>query len=346
MRRRFGFTLVELLVAIAIIGVLIALLIPAVQAAREAARRTTCQNNVKQLALGALNHEATHGHYPSGGWGRGWTGDPDRGFGRKQPGGWRYNVLPFIEQQALYDLGKGGSPAAKAAAIFEREATPLAVFTCPSKRGPSVRTTGSIPWLSEDTLPKNVNGVVGGASRRELARADYSINGGGYRDSTPEWVRLTPDGRRRSWPSTFVQADDPDWPWPLQYLLQDGISGNQSQVRSADVRDGTANTYLIGETGVNYYDRLSFAPQFSGGYMDNIAHVGYQHWPARDYGDTGGFWVGLAESGWFGGPHVGAFYVSFCDGSVRGVSFDIDPELHRRLGVRNDGLPVDMSKVR
>ena len=100
-----GFTLVELLVVITIIGILIALLLPAVQSAREAARRTQCSNNLKQLALACLVHESTHGFFPTGGWGWHWVGDPDMGFDLKQPGGWIYNILPYIEQGALHDLG-------------------------------------------------------------------------------------------------------------------------------------------------------------------------------------------------------------------------------------------------
>src|SRR3977135_3561541 len=78
--RSGGFTLVELLVVIAIIGILVALLLPAIQAAREGARRAQCKSNLKQLALGCLNHHDTQKHFPTGGWGYQWVGDPDRGF--------------------------------------------------------------------------------------------------------------------------------------------------------------------------------------------------------------------------------------------------------------------------
>ena len=106
---RSGFTLVELLVVITIIGILVALLLPAVQAAREAARRLQCANNVKQLALAALSHESAITFFPTGGWDKVWLGHPDRGFGKSQPGGWIYNVLPFIEQEALHDLAQAAA---------------------------------------------------------------------------------------------------------------------------------------------------------------------------------------------------------------------------------------------
>ena len=105
-----GFTLVELLVVIAIIGILVALLLPAIQAAREAARRSQCQNNLKQLALGCLQHHDTFGMLPSGGWSWHWTGDPDMGFGREQPGSWLYHILPFIEEDDLHAAGRRRQP--------------------------------------------------------------------------------------------------------------------------------------------------------------------------------------------------------------------------------------------
>ena len=103
--RRRGFTLVELLVVIAIIGVLVAMLLPAVQAVREMGRRTQCKNNLRQLGVAALAHVEKQGYFPSSGWGYGWVGDPDMGFGAKQPGGWIYNVLPYLGFDNIHDIG-------------------------------------------------------------------------------------------------------------------------------------------------------------------------------------------------------------------------------------------------
>src|SRR5664279_103831 len=106
-KRTRAFTLIELLVVIAIIAVLIALLLPAVQAAREAARRAQCANNLKQLGVAMHSHLAAFGRFPSGGWCWTQVGEPERGTDRHQGGGWAYNLLGFLEQQALRDAGLG-----------------------------------------------------------------------------------------------------------------------------------------------------------------------------------------------------------------------------------------------
>ena len=169
-----GFTLVELLVVITIIGILIALLLPAVQAAREAARRMQCSNNFKQLSLGMSNHEAQLGFFPTGGFwpsggGAWWVGQPDRGFGEKQYGGWFYNVFPFIEQQAVHDVGAGKTDAERRALWAVQITKPIAVANCPTRRPPA--TYGLGPYDTTDYW-QNIDMPTG------LAKLDYAVNAG------------------------------------------------------------------------------------------------------------------------------------------------------------------------
>src|SRR5574340_1123999 len=165
MSKRRGFTLVELLVVIAIIGILIALLLPAVQAAREAARRSQCQNNLKQLGTAALHHVDAHGWFPTGGWGWWWVGDPERGAGKLQPGGWAYNILPYLGQEPLWSLGAGMPAAAKRVV-----STPVETFNCPSRR----RVT---TFVKNDSWGGPIVAYNANHTDR-LVRTDYAINCG------------------------------------------------------------------------------------------------------------------------------------------------------------------------
>ena len=161
-----AFTIVELLVVIAIIGTLVALLLPAIQAARESGRAQVCRNNLRQLAIAALNHVSAHGHLPTGGWGASWTGDPDRGYAERQPGGWTYNLLPFLEQQAVHDAGSGLIDGRKRSAAANAMQQPNDVFHCPTRR-PTRLYPHAWPYNSFNADSTEV-----------VARCDYAINAG------------------------------------------------------------------------------------------------------------------------------------------------------------------------
>src|SRR6185295_16835365 len=132
-----------------------ALLLPAVNAARESGRRAGCMNNLKQLGLATLQHLERFKNYPTGGWGERWVGNPDRGYDEKQWGGWVYNILPLIEQEQLHELGAGATQSNNVNdpnASANRLTKPLSVMNCPSRRGGQIYPL----WLDKMTKPNPV----------------------------------------------------------------------------------------------------------------------------------------------------------------------------------------------
>jgi prepilin-type N-terminal cleavage/methylation domain-containing protein/prepilin-type processing-associated H-X9-DG protein len=327
--RKSGFTLVELLVVITIIAILIALLLPAVQSAREAARRLQCSNHLKQMGLACLAHEHIHGFLPSSGWGWAWVGDPDRGFGRRQPGGWIYNILPYMEQQVLHDLGAGKAANAKKAEAARMTTTPLSWFNCPTRRQPLV-----YPVRTEySTLARNAfnaNPVL------VHARADYAANAGDKYSN-----QHVDEG-----PPTLEAGDNHTYQTPWYPLPGDstGVSFQHSEVKLTQVSDGTSNTYLVGEkylnpddyaTGLDAADNLS---AYEGYDIDMNRWTSLVDGPMQDQ-------AGNSQAYRFGSAHAISFNMAFCDGSVQAINYTITSEIHRCLGNRQDGKPIDAKKL-
>ena len=315
-----------MLVVITIIGVLVALLLPAVQAAREAARRAQCTNNLKQIGLAALTHESIHGILPIGGWGAGWVGEPDRGFSTRQPGGWHYNILPYIELRALHNLGAGGDEWA----TRQRVSTPVVGFNCPTRRNPIA-------------YPNNLGASfynflnAGIPEPTQIGKSDYAANAGE--------ADFPPPGQ---YPASFAAGDS--WTenyWaslPGSFKNATGVVFLRSKCRVADITDGASNTYFAGEKyiGSDYYASAN------GDYgNDSCWDTGYD-WDANRITSTAypprQNHPGYVSFGCFGRRHPVSFGMIFCDGSVQAINYTIDPETHRRLGNRHNGMAIDAKK--
>lgn len=342
---RRGFTLVELLVVIAIIGVLVALLLPAVQAAREAARRSQCANNLKQIGLGFLNHESSHKFYPTSGWSPWHIGDPEMGAGREQPGGWMYQILPFIEQQQVYILPSDGNklaitPIQKAGALrLQRE--PISVFNCPSRRPPQSEIFGIEQPL---WTPKNSDQV------EMVARGDYAACGGDnqrgmdYQLEGQYTADLNDDkfaslAQQIQW--TFVPIKPYGNPPPnFQWPPIDGQSGVNLLVEIApeNVTDGTTNTYMVGE---KFLDSLAYSGDGTLNGGDNHSYYSGWDWDTQRFATDE--WPPLPDTPnanfyqMFGSAHPAAWHALLCDGSVKAIPYDIDIVAHKRLANRFDG---------
>jgi prepilin-type N-terminal cleavage/methylation domain-containing protein/prepilin-type processing-associated H-X9-DG protein len=332
-----GFTLVELLVVITIIAILIALLLPAVQAAREAARRAQCSNNLKQMALACINHEQANTFLPTGGWGWTWAGDPDRGFGKKQPGGWNFNILPYMGLDNLHDLGLNRNYAGSVVAAE----TCVATFICPTRRDaiayPFIHGTNFNLFPRKPTV---------------IGRSDYAGNSGDAPvDGINPQISLasgsepyaTGDGMTESqWTTTWYPAG----------FRPNGVIYRRSECHMSDITDGVSNTYVIGERYLNpdHYADGAEDDDDQGwiqGYdydTDRWVQIGDKSdpgtylWPVQDT-------PGLHDVHRFGSAHANGLHMAFCDGAVQLIGYSIDGETHRRLGNREDGLPVDPKKL-
>lgn len=367
-----AFTLVELLVVIAIIGILVALLLPAIQAARESARRTQCVNNLKNIGLAIHNFTDGRKVFPTGGQGYNPVVPDESHEGTKLLGpdkqamSWSFQILPYLEESAVQNLATTSS--LKQAVI--------AIYACPSRR--SAKT-------SYDFLLGEIFSTIDYAAAIPATRQfpPSSTNPALFNLSLPLYQTFTV-GSLSALARVFngVSANDR---WPPNNAVYDGVivrtpfrskrspmpgpaTGVPSPVKFAGITDGTSNTFMIAEKFVrsDVYDDTG-NPHYSDdrGWSDGwdadtmrlacflpISDGDSTAFPAdpnlgRYFSDnfSAGAVSGVYNVLHFGSPHKGGINAVFADGSVHTISYDVDLVVFNALASRNGDESVDRTGV-
>lgn len=323
-RRVSGFTLIELLVVIAIIAVLVALLLPAVQQAREAARRSQCRNNLKQLGLAISNYEASFRVYPPAGIGYGWCNASATSPATPRIhnlNGWTL-LLADLDQQGLYDqfdfsqavqglstgcccglMGAVGSTLAGNPAVHSNILNQqLPAFTCPSDPGN--------PFQGVGTCYGTTTGTGGAKTNYDFitARADFSCNN-----------------------------------WSVNAGTNRRMFGENSSCRPASVTDGLSNTLMVGETTLNVYNGRTTSWGYRGWVMTgvDVETNGINDWSYTGQPSIPGR---LGSWGRSGSLHTGGAHFTMGDGTVRFVSENINLALLTSLAKIGDNGLVTLNE--
>lgn len=349
--RNHGFTLVELLVVIAIIGILIGMLLPAVQQVREAARRTQCMNNMRQIGLAAMNFESSYQKFPTAGGCSDGYHDPNQEFRPLygfENGGWMYQVLPFIEQNNVYDLRGdngwwGGNPC-----MVE---TPIPTFNCVS-RGDRFATYNLFTVRLNDYA-----GVMG-----PYADENGDVPNHGLTFSM--WNPPSPYENETVWTGIIVKGGH------AQTSTSPANVSKYSGCGFGQISDGSSNTFMFVEKAVNarhynfardnqykdwwdtgYYHTADYTTMRIFSMPSTSAWFGPENFSLiSDNSQRPAGWIdswsgGRTREVGFGSGHPGTTNSVLGDGSTHSISNQADTLTLIRLGKRADGFVVGVSDL-
>lgn len=314
---RFGFTLVELLVVIAIIGILIGMLLPAVQQVREAARRVTCSNQLRQMSLAVLNYESAHQRFPSGEF---WhpTYQPNGAWIGWSRWNWTVKILPFMDQGNLYDTGNHQLPGFNAANVQIMDATPPG-FLCPSN------SYADVTHRENEASNQTPAGP-------EIAEIDYAANTGDHFAGGSFGVGADPNNSEwAAFANTWARR-------PVRGV----ISRFEWAATMAQIPDGTSNTFLIGECIGVFSVNQNFGSQ-------SWALTSYPMNWRNDHFKNPANWPSLSNPQWgdglvFRSLHAGGMVqFGMCDGSVQSLNQNMSQDIYMALSSRVGGEVVSVS---
>jgi prepilin-type N-terminal cleavage/methylation domain-containing protein len=315
-----GFTIVELLVVIGILAILAAILLPAIQYARESARKTQCKNNLRQIALATKLHHDARRHFPTGYFIRHGQSGPD-----SRAWSWLARILPFAEENNLYNEGRIGRTTLRQSGIVDRQ---IPLFLCPSDRDNDIGPRTNAGNLSGDFPPGSVGIAVGQTNYQGVSGANWGADASQHKDDIGTDWRNSGRHRAGAYPdgqnvASFDGLDNGDGiMWRSDYLKPRALR---------HVRDGASKTFLAGEA-LPEKNRYVSWPYANNAYATCAIPPNVVPVAGRDY--SPGWWPNVSG---FRSAHAGGLFFARVDSSVDWVSDDIDLAVYRASATINGG---------